>query len=63
MYTCTIHQNVELMLNAVKMDKNSHELTELIVCSKDKKQCMVHHCEQCPDVSVIKQYLEEQMLP
>ena len=29
---CTIHQNVALMLNAIKLDKDSHRLMGMLVC-------------------------------
>jgi hypothetical protein len=35
---CTIHQNVVLMLGAVKLDKNHHELMDTMVCSRDSKE-------------------------
>ena len=34
---CTIHQNVNLMLSSVKLDKEYHNLVEMIVCSRDNR--------------------------
>ena len=31
---CTIHQNVKLMISAVKLSKDYHELIDMIVCSR-----------------------------
>ena len=39
---CSIHQNVVLMLSAIKLDKDSHELLGMLVCDQDSKECMVH---------------------
>ena len=36
---CTAHQNI-------KLDKFYHELTEMIVCSRENKVCMVRRCQK-----------------
>ena len=45
---CTNHQNVILMLGAVNLDKDHHELMDMMVCSRDSKECMIHRCKNCP---------------
>ena len=57
---CTSHQNVTLMLNAIKLDKDYHQLLELIVCSRNSKECMIHRCPNCPGIEPLKNYLREQ---
>ena len=47
---CSIHQNVKLMLSAISLEKEYHELLEMIVCNRDSKECMVHRCPSCPGV-------------
>ena len=47
---CTIHLDVKLMLSAVKLEKNYHELIEKIVCSRELRECMVHRCNRCPGI-------------
>ena len=59
---CTIHQNVTLMLNAIKLDKDYHELMSMLVCDRDSKECMVHRCPNCPETAVLTDYLLEQLL-
>ena len=58
---CTSHQNITLALNAIKLDKDYHHLLELIVCSRDKKECMIHRCPNCPGIEPLKNYLREQL--
>jgi len=54
---CTYHQNVELMHKAVDLGKTVHELTDMTVCSRDNKNCMLHACDKCPGVEPLKQFL------
>jgi hypothetical protein len=61
---CTIHQNVVLMLGAVNLDKDHHELMDMIVCSRDLKECMVHRCPNCPvDTKALENYLLHELQP
>ena len=59
---CTIHQNVKLMLSAVTLSKDYHELIDIIVCDRTSKECMVHRCESCPGVEVLKGFIEGELL-
>ena len=58
---CSIHENVKLMLSAVKLQKSYHELIDMIVCSRESKQCMVHRCPSCPDGSALTSYLKQHL--
>ena len=61
---CTIHQNVILMLGAVNLDNDYHELMDMMVCSRDSKECMIHHCKNCPaDTQALENYLHDQPQP
>ena len=61
---CTIHQNVVLMMSAVNLDKDHHELMDMMVCCRDSKQCMIHRCPNCPpDTQDLENYLFEQLQP
>ena len=60
---CTIHQNVNLMLSSVKLDKDHHELTDMLVCSRESKECMVHRCQECPNSSNLENYLSKELKP
>ncbi len=59
---CVYHQNVYLMLSAVKAEKHSkHMLMDTAVCSIDSPSCMYGICNSCPGIepvkSVIKQFV------
>ncbi|XP_071839778.1 uncharacterized protein [Apostichopus japonicus] len=58
---CTIHQNVELMVSALKSDTDTHKLVEMMVCDRDNKECMIHRCKDCPNVDEIRQYLQSHL--
>ena len=49
------------MLNAIKLDKDYHQLLELIVCSRDRKECIIHRCPNCSGIEPLKNYLREQL--
>ena len=59
---CTIHQNLKLMLSAVKLGKNYHEFIENIVCSRDSRECMVHRCNNCPGIQNAVNYVIAKLL-
>jgi hypothetical protein len=60
---CTIHQNVDLMLEAIKI--NRKEVTTLIsmmVCDRQNEDCMLRDCKKCPSPnSHLRKYLEDYM--
>eukprot|EP00112_Aurelia_sp_Birch-Aquarium-sp1_P018720 Seg4505.3 transcript_id=Seg4505.3/GoldUCD/mRNA.D3Y31 product="hypothetical protein" protein_id=Seg4505.3/GoldUCD/D3Y31 len=58
---CTIHQNVELMLSAVKLDKDRNQIIDLMVCDRESKQCMIHRCANCPLEARVEVYLLQQL--
>ena len=58
---CTIHQNVKLMISAVKLSKDYHELIDMLVCSRANRECMIRRCTSCPDDSTLKSYLENEL--
>ena len=52
------------MLGAVNLDKDHHELMDMMVCSRDLKECMIHHCKNCPaDTQALENYLHDQLQP
>ena len=59
---CTAHQNVKLLLSSVNLSKDYHELLELIVCDRNSKECMIHHCECCSGVNVVKKIIEGELM-
>ena len=59
---CTYHQNVKLMLHAVNPSLNYKDVLKLCVCSTENADCMLHHCDECPEQTVIQNFLKEQLL-
>ena len=52
------------MLSAVSLDKDHHEHIDMVVCSRDLKECMIHHCPNCPAITqALEIYLYDQLLP
>jgi hypothetical protein len=52
------------MLGAVNLDRDHHELMDMIVCRKDSKECMVHRCPNCPgDTNALENYLLHELQP
>ena len=39
---CAIHPNAALILEALDIGINIHELTDLMVCNRKNKNCMLH---------------------
>ena len=35
---------------------------ELAVCDVESEKCMLHHCDDCPDISVLKEFLHQRLL-
>jgi len=58
---CTIHQNAELLAIAAKLDVDVHNLIEIMVCSRDSRQCMMHRCENCPRIVPLQRFLNIQL--
>ena len=58
---CTYHPNVKLMIGAVKLSKDYHELIDMLVCSRASKNCMIHQCPLCPEDAILRCYLENEL--
>ena len=54
---CIYHQNVKLMLDACKFSTDQHSLTELMVCDRTNRECMLHGCENCPGTEPLREHL------
>ena len=57
MCVCVTHQNAILLLDAIDMNKKYTDLMDMIVCDREKKQCMIHRCEKCPGTEPLKMFL------
>ena len=56
---CTIHQNVKLMLLAVKLSQvpTYHDCMAKILCGSPLPSCYLGSCALCPGISAFKDYL------
>ena len=54
---CSIHQNVELLLQAANIEEKSSDLVDFLVCSKSDRNCMLRHCDRCPSNERLKQFI------
>ena len=59
---CTYHQNVKLMLNTVNTSLNYEDVLKLCICRTVNSDCMLHHCDFCPEQTVVHNFLKEQLL-
>ena len=59
---CTYHQNVNLMISAVKLSKDYHELIDMLVCNRANKNCMIHRCTWCPEDAILISCLENELM-
>ena len=57
---CTYHENIKLMLAAIKdLGKTYHELIDMIVCDSKNNECMVHRCTSCPGIDEVESFLQK----
>ena len=57
MCICTKHQNAKLMIAAVDKKLYYHDLMAMCVCDLQTKDGMLHHCDECPNILVLKNFL------
>ena len=54
---CTKHQNAKLMIAAVDKKLYYRDLMAMCVCDIQSKDCMLHHCDECPNILALKNFL------
>ena len=59
---CTYHQNVKLMLKTVNTSLNYNDVLKLCVFSIENSDCMLNHCDLCPEQTVVHNFLKEKVL-
>ena len=47
---CNYHQNLKLMMVAMDSSSIYRQIMKLCVCDVDKYDCMMGHCDNCPDL-------------
>ena len=55
------HQNVKLMLVVMNLPHNYRQIMEMCVCDVVNYDCIMRHCDDCPDPSVLKSSLRKQI--
>ena len=56
---CRYHQNVKLMLGCIDRSLDYKEVLKFCVCDVNNENCMLHHCDDCPNKSNVENYLKE----
>ena len=56
---CVTHQNVKLMLSALKMKFDYKILLSTMVCDIENETCMLSQCEKCPGTNEVLRLLQE----
>ena len=59
---CTYQEYVKLMLVAMNWSHNCRQIMEMCVFDVDSYDCMMGHCGDCPDPSVLKSFLRNELL-
>jgi hypothetical protein len=55
---CEIHQNVKLLVAAMGQKAlDYHQLINMIVCSDQSRDCILHGCERCPDKATLSEFV------
>ncbi len=47
------------MIDAVQLEKDYHQLIEMLVCSRDLEIFMIHRCSSCPRKESLEAYLQD----
>ena len=58
----TYHQNIKLMLVVTNSSSNYRQIMKLCVCDVEKYNCMMEHCDNCPNLSVLKSFWKNKLL-
>ena len=58
----TYHQNIKLMLVVMNSSSNYRQIMKLCVYDVEKYNCMMEHCDNCPNLSVLKSFWENKLL-
>ena len=62
MCVLSINQIATLLLDAVNLEKDRHQLMDMVACNQESKECMIHNCIDCQSRSELEDYLNEQFL-
>ena len=54
---CKYHQNAKLMVFAIPDVTDYKELIEMVVYDIENRDYMLHSCENCPSIDLLKNFL------
>ncbi|KAK2713715.1 hypothetical protein QYM36_009556 [Artemia franciscana] len=54
---CSIHQNVKLLLDVVKIEESYKDLIKMLICNVENNECILCHCDNCPSDDALIEYL------
>lgn len=58
---CSIHQNVKLLLDAIKIEETYKDLIKFLVCDSENPNCMLRHCDKCPTDEKLSEILKQKL--
>jgi len=50
------------MLSVVNPSLDYKNILKLCVCDMSNQNCMLHHCDDCPDESIVRKFIKEQLM-
>ena len=50
-----------MLVDAINWNLTYTNLIEKIVCSPERKECMIHRCESCPGSTALKEFLDNEL--
>ena len=53
------HENIKLLCHAIPGNFDYKDLMNLCVCNLTERSCMVHLCENCPDIDTLTNCLKQ----
>ena len=59
---CIHHQNTKFLIDAIRWNKSYKDFMALIVYSLENAECMLHRCNQCPGIEVLKSFLVQEFM-
>ena len=57
----TTHQNTTLLVYAVNWEVTYKDLVNKVVCRPSNRECMMHHCANCPGTNALRKFLEVEL--
>ena len=59
--TCSAHQNVVLLVDALDWDLTYTGLIKKIFYNPESNKCIMHQCKSCPGTATLKEFLDQEL--